>query len=81
MIVKPPKPPPRPESGVVDVCVGALAMVGFFAFWAGLFSLIFGTTAIHQILTACYFLTFAVCVAGIGIVNAVRGAARTIRMP
>lgn len=78
---KPTKPPAPAESGVVDVCLGALAGVGFFSFCAGLFSLLFGTSAIHQILTACYFLIFVVCVAGVAIVNAVRGAAKTIRLP
>jgi hypothetical protein len=67
------------ESGVVNACLAALVLVGFCSLVGGLYGVLLGTSAVHQILTACYFLTFALCVAAIAIVNAIRGAARTPR--
>jgi hypothetical protein len=46
--------------------------VAALALLAGLASTVFGTSAIHQILTAVYFLIFAVCIGATGIMAELR---------
>jgi len=49
-----------------------LYFVAVLALLAGLSSTIFGTTAIHQILTGVYFVIFAVAVGGAGVMAEIR---------
>jgi hypothetical protein len=48
-----------------------LCIIGALAFLAGLVAAATGASAVHQILCAVYFLTFTVCVSGLGIMAAV----------
>lgn len=65
--------PANPIKSAYSTSVILLGIVALPALLSGLGAMVFGTSAIHQILTACYFLIFVVCVAGIGIIRAVRG--------
>jgi hypothetical protein len=50
-------------------CNVLLIFVAVLALLCGIFGIIFGTTAVHQILTAIYFVTFTIAVTGIGIMS------------
>ena len=56
--------------------LGAIWSAGWCAFVS-----LFGKSAIHEILAAVYLLTFAVCIAGLGLIAAVDRAADRLPRP
>jgi hypothetical protein len=55
-----------------------LIIVAIFALGNGCFSILFGTSAIHQILTGVYFLMFTLAAAGAGLILAVERATKAV---
>ena len=73
IMTRPSPDPAKPRSLIV------LGLIGIVAVASSLSVTAFGTSATHQILAAVYFLVFAVCAVGIGIIRTINRQAETIR--
>jgi protein-S-isoprenylcysteine O-methyltransferase Ste14 len=67
--------PAKPAGAAFAIIV--LILVAVVSFLSGVFTMAYGTTVMHQILSAVQFLIFTVALAGIGIISAVTGSRQT----
>ena len=68
-----------PASRSANIAIMSRAVLGIvagFAFLFGIGSALLGTSAVHQILTAVYFLIFTVALAGLMVAETIRAAFR-----